>query len=497
MASGLDAPRRALTTALNARLISYIHNLLNAVKQSLHELRIDAPIMMVKGDGSLMNAATATRKPIETILSGPAASVIGACFLSGRRDAIVADIGGTTTDVAIVRNGQVQTSTDGAVIGDWRPMTEAVKVYSIGLGGDSEVRFKPGVGMDIGPRRVMPMSLLTTLHPQTLNALREQQSQSPSPRHNLFALKFQFNDWMLSQLDSSEKQVWDRLDNGPLDMEQLAMEDRALSRAVARMQRRGLLIYSGFTPSDAGHVLSLLDHWCTEGAELAAASWARQMRHLYGFGQWKKEDVSGPCQSVLGMVSEKISKVLILAGLNQLGVHNNANMKSYSDMLCELLMGKKFGGSGEVFQLGFSQSLPLIGAGAPAHSYFPATAKQLDLELVVPEHAEVTNAVGAVAGRVMQNARVLITQPVQGVFRIHVADGPRSFDSLTEAYHEAEAVASETAMSLALAAGACDPEVTLKREENAVDHDIDGYVFFESTVIASAAGRPDVAVKSV
>jgi N-methylhydantoinase A/oxoprolinase/acetone carboxylase beta subunit len=66
--------------------------------------------------------------------------VTGACAFSRLKDAIVADMGGTTTDIAIVRDGYPELSFDGAVVGDWQPMVEAVRVYSVGLGGDREVR---------------------------------------------------------------------------------------------------------------------------------------------------------------------------------------------------------------------------------------------------------------------------------------------------------------------------------------------------------------------
>ena len=62
--------------------------------------------MMVRGDGSLTSADSAVAVPVTTVLSGPAASVIGACALSGRRDGVVADMGGTTTDIAVVRDGR-------------------------------------------------------------------------------------------------------------------------------------------------------------------------------------------------------------------------------------------------------------------------------------------------------------------------------------------------------------------------------------------------------
>src|SRR5882757_8143629 len=106
LSSKLDAPRRALTAALNARLTPQIRHLIEALSQVLSEESIDAPLMIVKGDGSLMKAEIALEYPVETILSGPAASVVGAGFLTGLEDFVVSDMGGTTTDIAIVSGGQ-------------------------------------------------------------------------------------------------------------------------------------------------------------------------------------------------------------------------------------------------------------------------------------------------------------------------------------------------------------------------------------------------------
>ncbi|MBC7316486.1 MAG: hydantoinase/oxoprolinase family protein, partial [Chloroflexi bacterium] len=102
----LNALRRATTVALNASLIPLVCDLIAAVERSMARLGIRAPLMVVKGDGSLMSADVAKERPIETILSGPAASVVGAQHLASSPHAIVVDMGGTTTDIALVRHGR-------------------------------------------------------------------------------------------------------------------------------------------------------------------------------------------------------------------------------------------------------------------------------------------------------------------------------------------------------------------------------------------------------
>ena len=161
----LNAPRRALTAALNARLISLLQQLILAVRAALAEKGIHAPLMVVKGDGSLIESSVALQRPVETILSGPAASVVGAHYLSGERDVFVVDMGGTTSDVALLRDGRPWLDRSGAVVGGWRTMVEAVAVHTFGLGGDSEVRLDRRDELVVGPRRVVPLSLLARHSP--------------------------------------------------------------------------------------------------------------------------------------------------------------------------------------------------------------------------------------------------------------------------------------------------------------------------------------------
>ena len=102
----LDAPRRALTTLLNARLIPMIAELISAVGRMMERRGLVAPLMVVKGDGSLVRAELASRRPVETILSGPAASIVGGHHLAGAGDALVVDMGGTTSDIAVLDAGR-------------------------------------------------------------------------------------------------------------------------------------------------------------------------------------------------------------------------------------------------------------------------------------------------------------------------------------------------------------------------------------------------------
>jgi N-methylhydantoinase A/oxoprolinase/acetone carboxylase beta subunit len=505
LASSLGAPRRAMTVALNARMISHVTALIDSVKRTLHARQIDAPLMMVKGDGSLINVASALQRPVGTVLSGPAASVLGACALSGLQNAIVADMGGTTTDIAVVRNGQPELSFDGAMIGQWRPMIEAVKVYAIGLGGDSEVRFQGGDGLAIGPRRVVPLSLLAHQHPHILAVLERQQIESPHGSQIRFAQRLHADEAVLTRLPDDELRAWDALAKGPIDLERSNIEDRNQSRALARLERKGLAIYSGFTPSDAAHVLGMSNHWSRDAAIFGARIWARQMRHLYGLGTWVMGDAVGPAQQVVDKVIDTICQKLIEAGLNDAGQMNEGNANKMATLLTQMALHHRpvaESKSGQtrsrkshqtsVFNLQFAPDLPLVAVGAPATSYYPKVAHGLGVQLVMPPFADVANAVGAVLGQVSQRVHITVSQPVKGVFRVFTPAGPRDFERLAPAIQLAQDLAGAEASTRALEAGAARATVIFSQQDNNVNNDIDGNMFFEALVTATASGPPVV-----
>jgi N-methylhydantoinase A/oxoprolinase/acetone carboxylase beta subunit len=525
LASSLGAPRRAMTVALNARMITHVKALIDSVQRTLHARHIDAPLMIVKGDGTLINAASALARPVGTVLSGPAASVIGACALSGVANAIVADMGGTTTDIAVVRNGRPELSVDGALIGDWRPMVEAVKVYSIGLGGDSEVRFLGGKGLAIGPRRVVPISLLAHEHPEVLPVLERQQNESPHGSQIRFALRLHRDEALISRLPDDELRAWERLAKGPVDLERSNIEDRPLSRALARLERKGLAIYSGFTPSDAAHVLGMATHWSQTAATLGARVWARQMRYMYGLGTWTLGDAVGPSRQVVDLVLSTICQKLIEAGLNDAGQMNEDRASNMAALLTQMaLQGRSPAGGNtinlaantnasaeaitpadtgsalastrpaaaptSVFSLRFAPDMPLVAVGAPASSYYPAVAGALGMQLRVPQYAEVANAVGAVLGEVSQRIHITVTQPVRGTFRVYTKGGPKDFAGVEPAIAHAKELAAAEATQNALSAGADGVAVSFSQTDNTVNNDIDGNMFFEAIVTATASGAP-------
>ena len=136
----LNAVRRATTVALNARLIPLLQELTITVQRTLEELGIIAPLMVVKGDGSLVRAQWAMQRPIETILSGPAASVVGAWHLAGRNrrryGGYIIHLGVVLMAIGIIGIEVFQTETQGTIsqgeqitLGDYTVSFNSLSVF--------------------------------------------------------------------------------------------------------------------------------------------------------------------------------------------------------------------------------------------------------------------------------------------------------------------------------------------------------------------------------
>ena len=164
LSSQLGFHERTLTAVLNARLIPIIADLVASVKKVLNEHQIEAPLMIVKGDGSLMGEAVAKERPVETILSGPAASLTGARFLTGEDEAVVIDVGGTTTDIGILRKGRPRLDPEGALIGGWRTRVRAADISTSGIGGDSRILIHNGQ-IHLTALRVIPLCIAESMWP--------------------------------------------------------------------------------------------------------------------------------------------------------------------------------------------------------------------------------------------------------------------------------------------------------------------------------------------
>ncbi len=155
MGGALNFPRRIHTAYLNTAVMPVQKRFMASVTEAVERLGIHAPIYFLKADGGTYTSGAASRLPVETILSGPAASVMGSMALDGSSDgdAWVMDIGGTTTDIGIIVNGVPLLEPRGVSIHGLATLVRGLKVVSVGVGGDSSVDVTRDRVIQVGPVR--------------------------------------------------------------------------------------------------------------------------------------------------------------------------------------------------------------------------------------------------------------------------------------------------------------------------------------------------------
>ena len=486
LSANLNGPKRALTAVLNARLIGMIDRLVAACERHLDQVGIHAPLMVVRGDGALISAAMVRERPIETILSGPAASIVGARWLTGESDALVSDIGGTTTDVALLRDGLPEIDPQGARVGGFRTMVEAVAMRTTGLGGDSEVHLiTEGLegGLRLGPRRLCPVSLLAVDHGAMVHAALDRwlSNEAVGEFDGRFAIPMGGNAGGLGPRDMA---VLGRLTQ-PMPVAQ-ALTSRLEVAALERLVARGLVMISGVTPSDASHVLGRLAAWDGLAAEKAVRLLARRRN---GRGERFATDEKVFAQAIIDQLTAQTVDCLLEAALGE--------DAAFADEVPEALARHALMRAGlaqhrGVVEVSARLGVPVIGLGASAPSYYGAVGARLGCRMVLPEHAGVANAIGAVVGQVSQRVSGLVSSPAEGRFVAHLADGLQAFATREAALEAMETALVAEATARAKAAGAEEVQVRVTRDVK--EAEVEGRsMFIEATVTATASGRPRVA----
>lgn len=478
----LGSIRRAVTAAFNARLLPLIGELIQAVQHALEQRGIDAPLMVVKGDGHMMSAEMASHKPIETILSGPAASVVGGHFLSGCEDGLVVDMGGTTTDIAVVRDGRPALNRAGASVGGWRTCIHAADIRTSGIGGDSHILLEDGQ-VKIGTQRVVPLSLAASQHPVFLQQLRSLYHEGRltdliSPTDGLILLK------KIDGLSPRYQQLLDALEQGPQLLVFLARKLDFMHASlidVARLEQAGCVLRVGLTPTDILHVQGVYESWETEAARIGAEIYAYQL-----------ED---SVDTFVKMARYQLDRKLSIECLSKLFGEQSGQDSIVGCNVCEQLVDYALDGMAPdgALQIQLTSQLPLVAIGAPVQAYFPRVAEQLHTALNIPEHAEVANAVGAIAGSIVESVDVTL-QPVYSVagishYAVYSSEGLAEIQSMSEARDLAVATARRLAQMQAEQAGATQIEVRIEHEEQQASGQEGANIFLGATVRAVAMGK--------
>lgn len=480
LSSRLNFVNRANTAILNARLLPLVRELLDAVENSLVGRGVRATTMVVKGDGSLVNRRTALERPIETILSGPAASVSGAKHLTGLRDAIILDMGGTTTDTAIIEDGLVRVDPEGARVGGWRTSVEAADISTVGLGGDSHLDFTADRKLLVGPRRVIPLAYLCHEYPSARDMLAAIDVDTTYERSRAFALDF----FLLGRsadavrLNDGEQAVVAALADGPLSRSALARRaglQSGLLLQPRRLEGLGVVQRCALTPTDILHVTGQFRAWDAEAARLGLEVFAGLM------GTSPEKAVEMVRQAVVERLAGQIIDKEMPGSCGE-------DPDTWSRLLRTVFDGP---GAGKL-SAAVTYDRAIVAIGAPVEPFFPKVGEYLGGPVVIPPHAEVANAIGAIASEVVVRESATIRPGEIANYVVHTRSGRSEYDDLTQAIESAKTETAALARERASYAGTASRQVRHTVDERRAFSSHGEDVLVEVLVQTTVTGKPEL-----
>ena len=478
LSSSLGFHERTVTAVLNAGLLPTIASLIEAVKGVLTAEQIDAPLMIVKGDGSLMSESVARIKPIETLLSGPAASIYGATYCAKVKDALVLDMGGTTTDIALLSDEVPKVNNEGAVVGGWATRVKAAEINTYGIGGDSYIQVDKDKNLSIGPQRVWPLAVAASKYP---NLFEELSSQFKSGNYDSY-LGQAADCYILVQpsvsveLTAIEAEAVKLLKKQPHTLRFLAnkMGLETFRVDLSRLVEMGIVDKASLTPTDIVHANGRYTQWNQEASILGVRMMAHKMRK--GYQEF--------LDLAIDAVVDKIALTIIQSTVNFEGEHFDVQDERGAMYFVDKILQFQ---EKEIMDCSLDFNLPLIAIGAPVQAYLPDVAKKLGLELNIPGNAEIANAIGAASGNIVEVVQVLIQPDGDERFIVFAPWERIKFEKYGEALDYALTEASKRVAEQVEKSGAAEYEISTNKEESFAE----GWnMFVETRIAVTAVGKP-------
>lgn len=483
----LNVQKRGATALLNARLLTVMESFFHAIDESLKDLGIDKPIVIVRSDGTIMSREFAMSRPVETLLCGPAASIIGAMELSKYQDALIVDMGGTTSDVAMVKDGIPVEAESGISIGEWKTMVKGVSIDTFALGGDTAVKYR-NRNLYLDQRRYIPLCLLASQYPEVVRKLKTLVHMDQSfayPAHEFFVLMHMPEN--LASYTPSEQRFIKGLAGGPLIYKDAADAAR-ISPHVLKMQRledEGIVMRAGLTPTDIMHALGDYVEYDADASKLGATYLATVT----------KTDADVVCKEVYDLVKCRLYSNLVRIFMQyETGRELNPTEREELEKLTTYIyrhQGKERAKCHLIPK--FTAPSKLIGIGAPTKIFLADVAELLGTEADFPKDGKVANAIGAAMGNISTECTIRI-EPYKGIKSTYltyvISGGPKTFSlpEYEEAVAEGKKIARACAIERARQQGATgEIEVKLNVTENKYKrnwHSIEELV--ETIIVAEA-----------
>jgi N-methylhydantoinase A/oxoprolinase/acetone carboxylase beta subunit len=383
LSQDLGAFERAVTAFLNAQLIPITERFMHNVEEEIRSRGMDAKIFMLKCDGSVIGIQSALQKPIESVFSGPAGSLVGASFLPRSDTCAVIDVGGTSTDISVIYNNVPEMSDCGAVVGGWKTRVKAIKMETSAMGGDSHIWVK-GENIHFEPRRVIPLCRAARLYPGFLEHLKT----NPMPSKIRLGINYQPTKFYVRtgyeaiEISTEEKETLDAIKKYPTSTAEIfdRIKRYPSSGSLDSLMKKRLIQAIGFTPTDALHVLGEYTEWDSEasmiGAELLGS--LAGMEYTEFAGRIKKEFTKNMAANIVSFFLEGVPKQEIRK-------------------IFDIQSPAKF-----------KVEVPIVLIGGPVAAFAEDLRDILDAEIILPVNYDVGNAIGALAAKGIRRAEILI-----------------------------------------------------------------------------------------
>ncbi|HEY3420745.1 MAG TPA: hydantoinase/oxoprolinase family protein [Methanomassiliicoccales archaeon] len=417
----LGIHERSVTAILNAKLLPVINGFLDSMEMSIRSRRIDARIFVFKGDGGLMGMENARERPVEMVLSGPAASLMGGKALANVSNCMVVDMGGTSTDIAVLDEGFPRLNNEGAVVGNYRTRVKGIDIWTCGLGGDSVILADNRGDVTIGPERVVPLALASVMYPLlSVKVVQENELNLYLPNTSTLP----------EALSPKERQTLEFvMGNAPCTLYE-AMKGcpdiPVVEYVLDALRARGLVIRTGLTPTDLLHFAGRYQVGDAQASRAGVVQMAGRM--------FMTPEELAPL--LLDLVVTRVGEEIIKKGLIDEGG--------------EIPKGKGFGmllrssaGHGNLGGIAFRArpDRTIVGIGAPASQFIKPLEERMDCTVIIPEGHEVGNAVGAVCSLVTESVTVQVFLRDDKYLVFAPLSSPMQYSHLGEALNSARASA--------------------------------------------------------
>jgi len=484
LSQDLGAYERAVTAFLNAQLIPITYSFTKSIVEEMTNIGMNATLLMLKCDGSAVSIDEALEKPIETIFSGPAASLMGAAYLSGLKTCAMIDIGGTSTDVALIQDGLPDMDESGAVVGGWSTRVKAIRMETVATGGDSHVYATddPNRKIYLGPLRVMPLCRAAVLYPGFLEKLKNTKlpPRKYLSQYILPSVYYVKTDFPPIEMTKLEEMVYDIIDKSfPVswsDMFERLDKKMPMSSVLESLVKKRLIQPIGFTPTDALHILGDYEEWNVEASlEGAQKSERLTYKNAQDLALYTKQKVAQ------NMASSLIE--YLVPGISKRDVE-------------KILSGQ--------YHTKFAVSVPIVLIGGPSKAYASEIGKLIQAELVTPKFADVGNAVGSLVGKGIHRTEVLIKKNIHKENDQEVVDymlfyeGSReAFSVYQDAYDKAIQIGQAAVMSKMLKTGLKDNQINISYTINELKTGSDVPYETKLTFVGVGTSRYDFEINSI